>query len=169
MTPEEAHQRLVDSLIEVRKRCDAGADDWQYSLLTTFRKYAQAVGIDPKLLHPLELMRLEVADAIRNTRRRKEGKTGTPMPAPRAISLSVAAAAVTVLKERGSGVSEAERTVARATGIEQKAITTFRDTLNRGIFAADVKQGYEAHLAEVRGWRTADLLKQIDGLDRFVK
>jgi hypothetical protein len=135
MTPEQARQKLVDSLKEVRNRWDAGADDWQHSLLSTFCEYSLAIGIDPRLLHPLERMRLEVDQGILTARRRQDGKSGTPLPASRAISLLVAAAAVTVLKERGSSISEAERAVARATGIERKDIKSFRDNLARGLFA----------------------------------
>jgi hypothetical protein len=171
MTPEEARQQLIASLVEVGKQHAAGADGWQHSLLRTFREYSLAIGIDRKLLNPLQRMLFEVGNEILKARRRKDGKPGTLMPAGRSITLAVAAAAVTTLRERGdcSSIPEAERIVANATGIERKAVKGFRDTLNRGLVAGDVAKAYEIALADVRQWPTGDLLKSLGGTGIFVK
>jgi hypothetical protein len=170
MDAREARQKLIASLIEVRTRWDAGADDWQHSLLLTFREYALAIGLEKELLHPIQKMLNDTDTEILKARRRKDGKAGTPMPAGKAMALSFAAAVVTTLKERGvyDSIGEAVRIVARRTGVAQKDIKNFRDNLNRHAFTGDVVRGYEEILAKLRQWPTTDLLKS-QPLDKFVK
>jgi hypothetical protein len=159
---EKAHQKLIDELAEVRRRFDAADDDWQYSLLMVLRQYCRVIGIERKLIDPLERMRLDVGDAILRKRRRDEGKgNARRMPAPKSAALEVSAACVTVLKERGdySNVDDAVTFVARATGIQRETIKGFRDNLSRRLVSEEVLQSYPNILAMVRQWPTAENAK----------
>jgi hypothetical protein len=170
MTPEEAREKLIEALTEARKRYDAGADDWRHSLLQTFREYSQAIGVERRLLDPLQKMLFEVDDEIYKARRRNEGKTGTIMPVGRGLPLAIAAACVTVLKERRAhaSVAEAEKFVAHITGIERKTIKGFRDNLNRGRLSEEVSGAYRNALATARLWPTSAMPKALARLDEFV-
>lgn len=170
MNEEEARASLVAALREVRKAFDDGADDWQYRLLRTFREYIRAIDVEAHLLDPLERMLLENTEATFKARRQAAGKTGTPMPINRKVALSTAAAAVTVLKERGEcgSVSDAEKLVARWSGISAREIKTFRDHLNRGTYGAAVHEGHEKMLAEIRSWPTDGMKSSLSRLKAFV-
>jgi hypothetical protein len=171
-TLEKAHQKLIDELKKVRGRFDAADDDWQHSLLMVFREYCRMIGIERKLIDPLERMRLDVGDAILRKRRRDEGKgNARRMPAHKSAPLEVSAACVTVLKERGDypNVDDAVRFVARATGIQRETIKGFRDNLSRRLVSEDVLQSYPNILAIVRQWPTAEMRKILADLHGYVK
>jgi hypothetical protein len=165
MTPEQARQKLISSLGDVRKAFAAGRDDWSYSLLTTLREHSLAIGVDSDLLKPLERLRQEIADPILKARGVKKGT----MPSRQSIPMTAAAAAVSTLKGRGMTVSEAANAVARASGLAEKAVKEFRDNIHRGHVAADVSAAYETFLAKTKDWSNADLLKQLDGLHGFLR
>ena len=168
---DDPHAKLVQALTVVRKRFDEDADDWQHSLLRTYREYSLAIGIDRRLLHPLQKLLFEVDNLILNERRRKSGKQGTPMPRDKASALTFAAAAVTLMKKRGdyATVEQAERAVAHAAGIERKTIKTFRDNLNRGKAPELATKAYQDILKKMKTWPTQALLKEsLPGLGRFV-
>ena len=170
MDPEEAREKLIESLREVHKRFDDGADDWQYGLLRTFRQYSRAIGIERELLDPLEKMLLEAVDETFMARRRQGGETGTPLPLARAAPLTFAAACVTVLKERGQfgSIPEAELAVARISGIERKKLKGFRDNINRGKAPA-AAGGYPQAVADIKQWHTPDILDALKSASKIVK
>jgi hypothetical protein len=96
----DAHLMLIKSLTEVRQQREPGADDWRYRLLRTFHEYLIAIGIRRELIDPVQAMIFESGDGTLIERRRKAGKTGTPMPSVEAACMTMASAAVTVLRER---------------------------------------------------------------------
>lgn len=167
MTPEEAREMLIRSLIFVRQQMDKGEDDWRYSLLRVFREYGQALGIDPLLLHPIQRMLFEAYDfTIIERRGKKEGRR--PMPAGKQTTLLVAAAAVTILKKRGQRIPDAIKLVARTTGLDRKDIRGFRDDLNRGKFGPDVDVAYRNCIIKISGWPADRMLDGLLGLNAFV-
>jgi hypothetical protein len=170
MESKEAREKLVAALTEVRKQWEAGADDWQFRLLRTFREYALAIGIERRLVDPIEKMRIDVADAVFKARRRQKGKAGTPMPSGKALAHSSAAAVATVLKERGfcDTIEQAVGVAADGAKLKRKEVKTFRDNLNRYAFTEDIQRGYEVILAKYRSLTTAALIKEID-LSGFVR
>jgi hypothetical protein len=115
----EAHNKLIASLDEVRKRREAGADDWRYSLLRTFRQYCVAIGIERALIDPVQAMLLEIAETVVSGRRRP-GPGAPPLPLNEAACLTMAAASVTVLKERGDfdSISAAVQAASKASGLD---------------------------------------------------
>ena len=132
MQPEDTQLKLIAALTEVRNRLDAGEDSWRFSLLRTFREYARAIGVERRLLDPIQKMMNETAEEIEQKRRTEQGKKGRPS-LNRAMPMTVVAAAVTILKQRGdyASIGEAEAAVARASGIDRTEIKHFRDNVSR--------------------------------------
>jgi len=147
----DAYAKLIEALRFVRERQASGADDWEYSLLRTFTKYLQAIGVDRDLIAPVWTMYIAKIDEIEKARRRKEGKPGTPMPVGRENALAFASAAVTVLKKQGSGkIGDVLTSVARASKIERKAIKNFRDNINRGLLSPRASQYYKEYVRALK-------------------
>lgn len=169
MTLTAARRALNAELKRLRQRFDADEDDWRYDLLRVYRGFSKAIGIEVQLLHPLETMVLEETTRIENSRRRKEGKRGTPMPFLRKAPLMMAAAAITVLRERGEprSITGAVVRVAAASGIPRKEIVAFRQELNRDGYGTDVRREYQKLLAKIRGWPTDDLMAAISGIGKM--
>ena len=168
MSPEEARQVLLASLIKVRRRMDDDADDWRYSLLDVFKKYCLAIGIGRPFIDPIIKMFFEAHKETTRSRRRAEGKAGTPMPEGRRAALILAAGAVTVLNERQVKVPDAVKAVARATGIDCKKIETFRDELHRLKYGSDVDTAYKNAIVKIRSWPPEIMLDGLGGLGVFV-
>lgn len=161
-----AHAKLIEALGVVRDRQAAGADDWEYSLLRTFVKYLEAIGVDRELRAPLWKMYIAKWHEIEQARR-QDGKSGAPpMPLGKMNAMAVAAASVTVLKGQG-GVDKALALVARAAGIERKALKTFRDNINRGLLprAADFHRQY---VTQFKDWPPEEVKKALPLLRGFV-
>jgi hypothetical protein len=172
VTPDDAHAKLklIEELRVVRDRQIAGADDWQYSLLHTFEKYIEAIGVEPNLRTPLMKMLLTKQHEIAEARRRAEGKSGAPpMPLAKMNAMAWAAAAVTALKRQGKGsTAEVLTLVARTAGIDRKALKTFRDNINRGLGrGSEHYNSYVQHI-EVLDLRPAEILQTLATLHGFV-
>ena len=166
---EESPERmLVRSLEEVGKRLDAGADDWQHSLLMTYRRYSLAIGIQPHLLVPLQKMLFEVDYTIRKERRLAQ--PGTPKPDGEVAAMIVSAACVTVLKQRGDyrDIKSAVRAVAKATGIPAHQIENARGQLSRRGKWEQYADIHHYWLAVLKNWPSADMLRTISGLHKYV-
>jgi hypothetical protein len=170
MTEEEA--RLFLALEAVRARFDVNADDWRYSLLRTFREYLRAIGVERRLIDPVEVMVLETGDRIKLERRRAQGQAGTPAPSGRVFALAYAAAAVTALRAEQVRAREALKLVSGASRIDDKELKRFRDNLSRGgnRAPAAARSVYDAALAEMRERRygAADILTAVSGTRKFV-
>lgn len=166
MTPEEALEKLIEALAVVRKRFDEGTDDWRYSLLRTWREYSRAVGIERRLLDPLELMVLEAADATDKVRRKRERKAVNRMSVPKSAVMIIAAASVFVLKSRGDYATgeEAEKAVVRATRLKHKVLHNFCHNIESWNYSDAVMQRYKESIAEIQTWPEADMLEAIKGL-----
>jgi hypothetical protein len=165
----EAHNKLIASLDEVRKRREAGADDWRYSLLRTFRQYCVAIGIERALIDPVQAMLLEIAETVVSGRRRP-GPGAPPLPLNEAACLTMAAASVTVLKERGDfdSISAAVQAASKASGLDAKRLNTFRNEISRGKVSDNVSGYYRDHLGQVRTWETKEIIAALGAMRSFV-
>lgn len=160
---------LIKSLVEVRRQFDAREDTWREAALQTFQKYLEAIGIDPALRAPIMKFRNEQANDRFLAARRREEKTGTPMPANKSHLLTTGAAAVTVLHERGKhDIGEAVKAVSRAAGINGNKLRNFRDNINRATASDDVLKTYPEYLAAFREWQTEDILESLARIRGFV-
>jgi hypothetical protein len=159
---EDAAARLRLELQTVRRRFDEGADDWQFSLLRTIREYFRVIEIGPELLMPLESFLLEIGDE--SLRRREPPAPGQPRkPLGEALALTIAAAAVTVMKSRGSTVAEAERAVARVSGIPARKLRSFRNSILSATATPVAVAAYPSYVEEVASWPTLDGLSLLKG------
>ncbi|MBY5483257.1 MULTISPECIES: hypothetical protein [Rhizobium] len=161
--------KLREALETIRKRFDAGADDWQYGVLSTFRHYLQARGFERRLIDPIEAMVLANADATLLARRRADGVTGTPKPSGAKFALAYAAAAVTTLKNRhGKNLPDALTAVAKASGFDKGAIRKFRDNLSRGgnRVPAGSKENFDTVMSEMRDleYSADEILAAVTGI-----
>jgi hypothetical protein len=171
MTRDEAEAGLVASLQEVRRRFDDKADDWDYSLLRTFREYLSAIGVERRLIDPVQALLLSRADEIMNERRRNAGEIGTPRPSGHTLAMAYAAAAVTTLRNRHSvKLTEAVSRVAAAAGLAREDISRFRDNVSRGRAPRDAKPAHDAALAEMRekAYSVDEILTAVRGIGKFV-
>jgi hypothetical protein len=170
MTLEEARAKLIEQLGIVLEQFDKGDDDWQPSLLHTFFKYSEAIGVERKLLVPILKMYIDGREQVLKARRREDGVSSKFVPHNRALALTAAAACVTVLKNRGdmASIGKAIEAVSKASGLEQKEIKKFRDGLHRATYSDEVLRSYEDMIKEVGGWATPDMLKSISVLSKFV-
>ena len=166
MTPDEARAKLITSLAEVRARFDAGADDWQHSLLRTYREYSRAIGVDQVLLHPLQAMLMDIDDNILRARAPKRGRPTKHIG--EAYALTIAAAAVTVLHRRGQcgRISDAVSEVSKLTGIPKATIRNFRDTIHAATANENAVEAYKGFVQEIETWPALDTL---GGLKVFLK
>ena len=115
-------------------------------------------------------MLVETADELLLQRRKDLGRTGRP-PNNRSLTLTAAAAAVTVLRSRRDDypkVGDAEAAVAKASGIQRKAIKNFRDNISRGKVADDIPDLYREMRRRFGAWSNADILKGVVDLTIFV-
>ena len=168
MAARDAQTKLIEALRVVRDRKAAGADDWEFSLLRTFLKYLEAIGVEPALRTPLMKMYLAKAHEIEQARRRQEGKSGTPAPADKTLPMEFAAAAVTVLKRQGKGnTGEVLTSVARAAGIDRKALKSFRDNINRGLLDRG-SEHYNSYVQHIEVLPPAEIIKSLATLRGFV-
>ncbi len=166
----DAHAKLIEALRVVRDRQAAGADDWEYSLLRTFVKYLEEIGVDRELRAPLWKMYIAKWHEIEQARLREDSnsKSGAPpMPLGKMNAMVVAAASVTVLKEQQGGLDKALAFVARAAGIERKALKNFRDNINRGLSPRAVEY-YQQYVTEFKGWPPEEVKKALPLLRGFV-
>lgn len=168
VTLDDPRAKLIEALRVVRDRQASGADDWEYSLLLTFKKYLEAIGVEPDLRTPLMKMYLAKAHEIEQARRRQEGKSGTPMPLDKMNAMAWAAAAVTVLKRQGKGnTGEVLTLVARAAGIDRKALKSFRDNINRGLLDRG-SEHYNSYVQHIEVLPPAEIMKSFATLRGFV-
>lgn len=171
MAPEEARDKLVEALTIVRQQSLQAQDDWQASLLHTFMKYLQAIGIDRELTQPVFQMYLQEWERVTKLRQREEkGRSPRSQPPAKALAMNAAAACVTALHDRGDAfsVDKATDMVAGASGLDKSEIKRWRDALNRGTYPDYIARSYKDLLVLVRGWPTADMLKSIHTLSGFV-
>lgn len=161
-----AHTMLIASLAEVRRRREAGADDWRYSLMRTFHEYLLAIGIERELVEPVQALLFEVADTVFSERDGKKRKR----PLMELACLTMAAAAVTVLKERKDfdSVGAAVQAVASASGIAAKRLENFRNDISRGNVSDNVASYYRERLDQVRTWPTGEMLVALGDMRGFV-
>lgn len=168
-----AHASLLAALEEVRRRFEAGSDDWQYGLLRTFREYLREIGVDRRLIDPVQVMLMQNADATLLQRSRDEGQIGKKKPSKDVLPLAYAAAAVSILKDRHDfSLSEALAAVARASGFQKTKIRTFRDNISRGgdRIPKDAPGAYRAAYNEMRdgSYQRDDVLAAVSRLAKFV-
>ena len=173
MTNDDVQRTLIQSLERVRKRFDAGADDWQFSLLRTFREYLNAIGVERRLADPVQAFLLQRTNEIMLERRRAAGRKGTPTPFGTTAALAYTAAAVTTLRIRhGRGLPDALTAVAKASGIERATIKEFRDNLSRGgkRVPAAAREAHDIFMAEMRDHQySADqIIEAVTGIGKFV-
>ena len=161
-----AHTMLIASLVEVRRRREAGADVWRYSLLRTFREYLVAIGIERDLVEPVQALLFEVAETADGDRRGTKRKR----PLMELACLTMAAAAVTVLKERKDfdSIGAAVQAVATASEISVKRLNNFRNDISRGNVSPDVASYYRERLDQVRTWSTPEMLTALGDMRGFV-
>ena len=166
----DANAKLIEALRVVQDRQASGADDWEFSLLRTFVKYLEEIGVERELLLPIWRMSVTKWNEIENARRRQEGKSGTPAPADKTLPMEFAAAAVTVLKRQGKGnIGEVLTLVASAAGIDRKALKSFRDNINRGLLERS-SEAYKRHIQQIEaeGWLPAEIMESLATLRGFV-
>ena len=115
--------KLVVDLADVRWRFDEKRDEWRRLLLQVLRDYLRAIGFDREALDPLQQLIFEVSD-----------ETDGRKPMGEASAMVFAAAAVTVLKQRGdfATIKEALAKVHKLSGLDAKALNTFRNNLSSG-------------------------------------
>ena len=175
-----AHAKLVEALTETRRRFDAGADDWEHSLLRTMREYMLDVGIEKELIDPLQRLLNETNERILKGRRKSAGKSMNVRSVGESLSLTFAAACVTILKERAEydDVAVAAKVVSRACGLDRKTIEEFRKNVGRSrtdrssgarvpVFQQEVVDGYWSNVRQVRGWTEDEILGALARLRRF--
>ena len=156
--------KLVVDLADVRWRFDEKRDEWRRLLLQVLRDYLRAIGFDREALDPLQQLIFEVSD-----------ETDGRKPIGEAGAMVFAAAAVTVLKQRGdfATIKEALAKVHKLSGLDAKALNTFRNNLSSGKKSRNLRpaiiQHYETGLAKLREWPTADILAAVANLDRFIR
>ena len=141
---------LIHSLETVRKQLEDGADDWRYSLLTVFREYLRALGVERRLIDPVEKFRLETGDRIRHAR---GGQEEAPRNTSPGIAMAYAAAAVTALRQwHDWKLPDAIASVARTSGIDKGDLKNFRDNLSRGARhgPAGAHEAYDKVLDDMR-------------------
>lgn len=161
MDKNDPHIKLVDALTEVRRKLDAGDDDWRFALLTTFREFCRALGFEGYHTDPILKMMMEVQEEVLKQRRKQAGQKGRP-PENRTIGMAIAAAAVTVLSDSRRDphmtVSEALIGVAKQSGIAKAKIETFRDNVSRGKVGADVAELYRSYRQKFASWPNEEIL-----------
>jgi hypothetical protein len=167
---DDARGKLIRALAEVHKHWESSADDWRYRLLHTIREYCRAIGIQRELIEPVQALLFETAESAVNERRRQAGERTPHLPLNEASCLAMAAAVITELRERGESdnISAAVQTVARRSGIDRKRLKNLRDNINRGVASAEVVGSYQAILAKVQTWTTAEMLGALDAMRGFV-
>jgi len=168
----EAMERLQEALEDVRRRFDERTDDWEYGVLLAFRQHLRAVGIERRLIDPVQAMMMARHDAVVLARRRAEGKTGTPKPSLSVAAMAYAAAAVTTLRVRHKmKLGEALAEVSRASGIRERDIREFRDNLSRRRVPKASTAAHDAAMKEMRDreYTADDILAAVAGLRRFVE
>jgi hypothetical protein len=123
MEPEE---NLVASLDFVRGLYDGGDDRWRRVLVGVFRNYLLAIGVDRKLVLPVQALHLELWHEI-DTKPRGEKSAAQTGP------LAAAAAAVSFLKTKhGVKLQDALDRVAKASGLDRGDIEEQRNRISRG-------------------------------------
>lgn len=166
---QEAHDKLIASLEMVRDAFDAKADDWEYSLLRTFREYLRATGVERRLIDPVQASLLKRTDEIFLERRRTAGKNGTPDPIGASGAMAYAVAAVTSLKLRhGVRLADALASVSKAAGMDKKALKDFRENLSRKRVAAGALTTHDIAMAEMREFSAEAILAAVKGIGKFV-
>jgi hypothetical protein len=181
--------KLREALETVRKCFDDGVDDWQYRALTTFRHYLSAIGMERRLIDPIEAMALQSADAVLLARKRSEGATGTPKASGEKLALAYAAAAVTTLKDKHRmKLPDALEAVSKASGIDKSTIKNLRDNLSRDAgnkrpsrrrpnakppkqrVPTGMQESVDAVMAELRGlnYSKDEILSAVSGIGKFV-
>jgi hypothetical protein len=165
---DDSRAKLIEALRVVRDRQASGADDWEYSLLRTFVKYLEAIGVDRELRAPLWKMYIAKRHELEQAKRREEGKPGTPMPLGKMNAMVVAAAAGTVLHQQGKGkIGDVLAFVARAAGIERKALKSFRDNINRGL-SPRAAESYQQYVTAFKDRPPEEIKKFLPLLRGFV-
>jgi hypothetical protein len=171
MDKDDPHIKLVDALLEVRRKLDAGDDDWTFALLTTFREFCRALGFEPYLTDPILKMMMETQNEVLRSRRNNLGLKGRP-PDNRSLTLTIAAAAVSVLSDSRRvdhlKVVAAVDAVARASGLEKNEIKHFRNNISRGKVAPDVPPIYRELLQKFKTWPKDDIVMAVNGLGILV-
>ncbi|TBB88095.1 hypothetical protein [Rhizobium ruizarguesonis] len=167
---QDAHDQLIASLEVVRKAFDAKADDWQFSLLRTLREYLRAIGVERRLIDPVQAFLLQQTDDISLERRRAAGRTGTPVPIGASGAMAYAAAAVTSLKVRhGIRLPIALASVTKAAGMDKKALKDFRENISRKRVAAGALTAHDIAMTEMQEYSADDILTAVTGIGKFVE
>jgi len=93
--------------------------------------FLKSMGFSPTQLRPLGDLSMH---AMHEHLLDMHGKRPGPKPKsiPQQLLWASAAAAVTVLVSRGSNVTRATNTIAKAAGLDRKRLRNFRDNINRG-------------------------------------
>ena len=121
-------------MTEVRRKLDAGEDDWRFALLTTFREFCRALGFEGYHTDPILKMMMEVQEEVLKHRRKQTGQKGRP-PENRTFT-----------------------DVAKKSGIPKAEIKTFRDNVSRGKVGADVVELYRSTLQKFASWPKDEIL-----------
>ena len=171
MDKNDPHIKLVDALTEVRRKLDAGDDDWRFALLTTFREFCRALGFEGYHTDPILKMMMEVQEEVLKHRRKQTGQKGRP-PENRTLGMAIAAAAVTALSDSRRDphmtVSDAITDMATMSGIPKAEIKTFRANVSRGKVGADVVELYRSTLQKFASWPKDEILLGVGPLSLLV-
>lgn len=170
-TIDAALGSLVQKLDQVRSAYDAEADGWEPFLLGTFAEFCREIGVEGRLIDPILSARYDRLDVTLRRREEREARAagasiGPPRKASRAaLALTMAAAAVTVLKERGdcASITDAEREVAKLSGIDRKKIRAFRNSILSSTATPVAIAEYPRHVAELKSWPTPLELGRLAG------
>lgn len=164
MTRDEADTKLRVSLNEVVRKLTAKDDDWQYSMLRTFREYCRAIGIERPLIDPIQVMIFEVADSIFHER----GEKGSTKPSGYTSSLAYAAAAIESLNHHHRyRAADAITKVAKVSGFDKKKLSSFRNQLSSSRAPKNAPSAYDMAFAEMRDWSDQTILEAVTDIGTF--
>ena len=161
MDDDEAYAKLIAELEELPRFLFQGHGFHAYAeLITILIRYLDATGANWQIGAFLSLLRSDVLAA--EVEAANKGKPGPKRSFEKTAALAAAAAAVTALKNKGRGVDEATKAVAKASKtIPASEIKKFRDSINRATATADAIKMYGTLLGELGPKTVDDILGEL--------
>ncbi|RJT28133.1 hypothetical protein D3227_35140 [Mesorhizobium waimense] len=142
-------------------------DDWQWSLINTFREYCRAIGINRPSSDPIQVMHFQLRHAIEQSR---GVRAGSSKPHGHTLSLAYAAAAVKALTlDHGRKAAAAISEVAKATGFDKQDVQNFYHALSRDRAPKEAPAAYNFCLTQMREWSADVILASLSGISIFVE
>lgn len=164
---------FIQRLGETRRKFDAKDDEWRYSVLLAVRELLQGLGVERRLLDPIQMMVLDEGHRVLNERAKGEGQTAARSKLSDVAPWAYSAAAVTYLKiHQGLSLDDALIKVAGASGINKEELKKYRKDLQRGPprVPQTAKSNHDAAMKEFnsQSYNVSQICEFVGGLAKYL-